>query len=319
MANIHKLNRRELINSILKDLHEFRNGCDNELKYAVDENIKFFEAAKHLWKYVPWLIKRYPKIDGKRIRELADFELSNGLWEEILLEQLLGLEKKKFPDVTSPLIKQLHTDISKISQYKKGPIIVINVGCGGMEIERKLAQVFAHKPIPQPLVFIGVDLSPAALNVARHNLEDQNVSFTHLQSLTPEIISRIKNNKPGTPLQFNFLVGDALKLSDYVLPENVDIVFHSKFHHHLSDQNKKSFDDMIRKVASLTIEFDDYKGIYLPILSIFTGWDKPVLLNGAVLSSLRDPARDDIRQYTEEGWETKIYPLKGFLKIHHSR
>lgn len=313
-----KLRRRDLINLVLKDLIEFRKSCDQQLYYAIDENIRFFESVKHLWKYVSWLLGRYSRIDGRRIKELADFGLRNGVWETMLLEQLLGLEKKRFPDVTSPLRKQLHKNISEISRRKKGPIIVINIGCGGMEIERRLTQDLARHPISQPLVFIGIDSSPAALNVARRNLEAQSNAFTHLQNLTSEIVSRIKNDKPDKPIQFYFLIGDALKLNDFILPESIDIVFHAKFHHHLSNHDKKRFDDMIRKIACYAIEFDDYRGAYLPILSILTGWNKPILLNGAVISSLRDPTKEDINNYKKEGWVTKIYPLKGFLKIHHS-
>jgi len=109
-----------------------------------------------------------------------------------------------------------------------------------------------------------------------------------------------------------------MNIKNYADPQSVDIIFHSKFHHHLSNQDKQHFDDMIKKIACCAIEFDDYRGFYLPILSILTSWNKPVLLNGAVLSSLRDPTRQDIHDYKKTGWITKIYPLKGFLKIHRS-
>ena len=60
------------INEILKDLEDLKKrGFENT--YAVDENIKFFEALKSLLKYIKWLIKEMPKIDGSRLLELSDF------------------------------------------------------------------------------------------------------------------------------------------------------------------------------------------------------------------------------------------------------
>ena len=66
--------RREHINEILKDLTDLKSR-DFENVYAVDENIKFFEAMYSLPRYVWWLFKEMPKIDGSRLLELSDFHL----------------------------------------------------------------------------------------------------------------------------------------------------------------------------------------------------------------------------------------------------
>ena len=310
--------RSAIIDAAILDLLEYRKSCDQQLYYSIDENIRFFEAARSLPRYIFWLLTEYSKINGHRILELSDFHLREGEWEKMLLGQLLTLERKNIPDLIGPLRKQLSKEIRTITQQKNEPIVVINMGCGGMETERRIALGLFKKPLTQPIIFIGIDSSPAAIKVAQQNLRSFSKEFTQLESLTPDVIHSIKNIQTDKPVQFKVFIGDALNIHNYAEPQTIDIIFHSKFHHHLSDQDKKRFDDMISNIACCTIEFDDYRGAYLPVLSILTGWNKPILLNGAVISSLRDPTKEDIKSYKKEGWDTKIYPLKGFLKIHHS-
>ncbi len=54
------------INEILKDLTDLKSK-DFENQYAIDENIKFFEALYSLPRYIWWLVKEMPKIDGSRL------------------------------------------------------------------------------------------------------------------------------------------------------------------------------------------------------------------------------------------------------------
>lgn len=136
MPDNNQLNRRYLIDLVLRDLRDFRNSCSLEQQYVVDENIKFFEAAKHLWRYIPWLIHEYPMIDKTRIKELADFHLRGGQWEENLLRNLIRLEKSPLIDLVGPLRDEILRQLREMSIQSRRPLIIVNVGCGAMEIER---------------------------------------------------------------------------------------------------------------------------------------------------------------------------------------
>lgn len=103
--------RTEQINEILKDLKDLKKrGFENQ--YALDENIKFFEALKTKWGFIKWLRKEMPKIDGSRLLELSDFSLGHGRWEAILQAELLEIEQWKFPDnllqFRKTLLKQIN-------------------------------------------------------------------------------------------------------------------------------------------------------------------------------------------------------------------
>ena len=315
MANAHKLNRTELINSILKDLRKFRSSCNYEQKYAVDENIKFFEAVRHLWRYIPWLIREYPKIDKARIKELADFQLHHGLWEEYLLRDLVRLEKSRFIDLVAPLRKELLQHLRKSSVLGTRPLVVVNAGCGAMEIERQIVKYLTKSPLRVPIVLVGVDNSVAALTMAQRNLRQYKEFFGVSKELSSKPITRLQQS--GRPYEIQFILGDVTTFLSRMSPGALDVVYYSKFLHHLSDQDKIKFKKLLVSVAKSVIEFDDYRGVYLPIMSLLTNWRSPILLNGAVFSALRVPDRAMLLKDRDNmGWETKIFPLKGYIKTY---
>lgn len=313
MTNTRKLNRRDLTNSILEDLHEFRSGCSHDLKYPIDENINFFQSAKSLPKYIWWLIRAYPNIDKKRIKELADFHLHDGLWEEYLLKGLIKLEKSKKIDLIGPLREELFKQLQEMAANSTHPLVVINVGCGAMEIERQIIDRLIKSPLPVPIVFIGIDDSKAALSMARENLLAHKDFFNVSQELSSELINKLKTS--GRPYEVQFVLSDAISSLSDVPPKTLDIAYYSKFLHHLSDINKEEFKKLLIRSAKRVIEFDDYRGFYLPILSLLTNWRNPILLNGAVFSSLRVPSRLELRQEQHsKHWTTKTYTTKGYVK-----
>jgi len=87
----------------------------------------------------------------------------------------------------------------------------------------------------------------------------------------------------------------------------------------LSDEEKESFRNFTASVTKRVIEFDDYRGVYLPLMSLLTNWHNPVLLNGAVFSSLRVPSRSELekQQKDNHSWSICVFPLKGYIKSYH--
>ena len=314
MKSLLELNKPQTINRVISDLTKLRQTREDQ-QYAIDQNIAFFEATRSLPKYLYWLITKYPKIDPRRILELADFNLSNGLWQQTLLHQLMNLEKNPF-DVIRPLRSEIVQTLQYISKEATEPMVIINIGCGGMEIERQVTAKITT-PLQQSIIFIGIDNSPVAGAIARKNLKNTSGSFKILDDLTTKTISSIREDSTLKAINFFFYEGDAIQAINHLSRESIDIniIFHSKFHHHLTDENKNKLDITLQLTARHVIEFDDYRGLYLPILSLLTGWNKPVLLNGAVLSSVRDYKIKDLKKrHNNQKWQIKIFPMKGYIR-----
>ena len=149
--------RTQQIDKIIRNLGDLKKqGFEN--MYALDENIKFFEAMRSPIKYVKWFINERPKINGSQLLELSDFPLGHGRWEAILQTELLEIEQWKFPDNLVRFRKILLNQIDNIATLSnQRPLLLMSLGSGSMEIERQI--IFALKKInfKNKITFIGVD------------------------------------------------------------------------------------------------------------------------------------------------------------------
>ena len=310
-----KLKRQTLIDYVIKDLTNLRQKSDKSFHYSIDQNIAFFNAARSLPRYIYWLLTQYSRVDSHRILELSDFHLRSGLWEESLLLDLVRLEKSRMIDLVGPLREELLKQLKTIAPKINHPLVAINVGCGVMEIERQIIDHLIKSPLNVPVIFIGIDNSQAALDMSRANLRSYHGSFHVSNELTPELIIQLQQS--GHPYEIQFIIGDAITSLSSLSPGILDLIYYSKFLHHLSDSDKENFENLLTRIAKRAIEFDDYRGIYLPLMSLLTNWRRPILLNGAVFSSLRVPSRSELhREDHGTEWTTKILPMKGYLKMY---
>lgn len=296
--------RLEQINEILKDLEDLKKrGFEN--MYAVEENIKFFRALYSLPRYARWLIKEMPKIDGSRLLELSDFHLHNGKWESILQKELLALEKKKIPDVLRGLRKEIVKQIENLAGAKE-MLLLVSVGSGTMEIERQVVRDLRARGSAQKITFVGIDNSEASIKAAQENLAELYIPIAMLQSLDSQTIQNTLLAPSSDQYKVFIFNGDALKLEEYFQPKSVDIVFHSRFKHHLPDGVKDKFDEMLTKTSNKIIEHDDLNGWFLLLFSTIFNWRKPILMNGAVFSCLRDPKKKFLQESKNSDWRACI-------------
>ncbi|OHA48589.1 MAG: hypothetical protein A2806_00315 [Candidatus Terrybacteria bacterium RIFCSPHIGHO2_01_FULL_48_17] len=283
--------KSQLISEILSDLAFLRQKeSSSDILYAVDENIRFFEAAQNIPKYLWWLITRAPRINGDRLLELADFPFPR--WDRELQERLIEIERKDFPGLIRPLRK-------KIVQYIKehAPSFIFDLGGGGMEVERQVMETLILQKYTAPLIFVNIEKSEAALNVSRDNLKTLSnfTDFLVVEHLDFQHLRQLKEN-----MRKNFLVifahNDIFSLSKYFSNKSIDLLFHSKFRHHLRGSEKLQLDKIIGEIAQTVFEYDDVKSPFLFLPPSIAAWKHPVLLNGAIFSRLRDPKKSELKK-----------------------
>lgn len=153
--------------------------------------------------------------------------------------------------------------------------------------------------------------------MASDNLKENRVHFSTSRELLSDDIKQLQ--QVDQPYKVHFVLGDAVSSLSQIEPDTIDIACYSKFIHHLSDEEKESFRNFTASVTKRVIEFDDYRGVYLPLMSLLTNWHNPVLLNGAVFSSLRVPSRSELekQQKDNHSWSICVFPLKGYIKSYH--
>lgn len=295
------MNRQEVIEHVLNDLHTLKNSDSFSNQYAIDENIIFFESIKSFPQYVKWLITRAPKLQRESLLELTDFPFPH--WDREMHTKLVEIEKKSFPGLVKPLVDRIVAIILKRNQRT----ILCDLGCGGMEIERQILKKLLSKKFNQKVLFIGIDKSQVVHEVAKRNLHE----VEHLIDVFDiNLLDQRKFNEViETTSQKHAVImcrNDVFELPNYFPPQSFDIIFHSLFKHHLNNIEKNKIDEAISKVAKIILEYDGYRNWKVIPIQSLTIWKSPVLLNATIFSDLR---------YQERAYIKKQFSNVSFLRI----
>ena len=312
------LKRGVEIKQILSDLESLKSHPD--YKGGVNINIEFFNAIRHPFSYLWWLISKTPKLrrDRARIVELADLPLIR--WQKELLETLSWFEVWMLR-ILRPMGKQIIQELERLKKVKKEPIVAASLGCGGMELERQMLYQLVRMRFNFPLIFIGVDYSPAVPDVINSkfaNLVSKGLlEVRTISHLGVDELNKLKAEAASLRFLVVLLNTDAFQLKE--LAENsFDLVYHTRLRHHLTLEENKKLDELATHLAPKLLELDDLFSIAgIIIMSIFL-WRFPALLNGGILSSLRDFSKKELLSQKERGWKVDIYgrPLWCYLRVY---
>lgn len=279
--------RQETISDVIKDLELLKNNSKSN-QYAIDENIAFFEAIKSIFGYIKWLITRAPKIDSEKLLEINDLLPR---WDMTMHRKLMEIERREFPGLIAPLVKRLLEIISTSNKL----MILANIGCGGMEVERQLISNLIARKHNERLVFVGVDRSPTTGQLIRENLKDlfDKVEFYEVDILDSQGLREVIKKQEK---QFLILLckNDIFKLGRYFSDNIFDIVFHALFKHHLGKKEQEEVDTIAEKLSKYVIEYDGYLGWINIVPQTIVGWNDPVFLNAEIFSHLRFSKKNEL-------------------------
>ncbi len=287
-----KSERLDQIEAILDDLRGLLVAKDTpeDKKYAIEENIAFFEAAKSPWKYVKWLIARARKIDGARLLELTDFPFER--WDIEMHKALSSLQKKRFPGLIDPLVDRI---TKAVNESRSGTLFILDAGAGAMETE---AQVIRRLGRNSGKVFlVGADKSAAALGVARRNLEEarEKANIYEFEELDETELKRLAERESGS-CAVVLCKNDIFALDRKFSANFFDLAFSSLFIHHLAESERNRLDAVEKKISKKVAEYDGRKKWGSVIPQSIMAWGNPVFLNASIFSILRYPTEQEIRR-----------------------
>lgn len=295
--------RKATIDSILLDLEDLLV-TQTDGKKPIEENIRFFRATKHVVTFLLWQLFHAPRVNKDDLLELADLPIQR--WEKQLYKDLQWVERKRFPGLLRPLTTYLANKDAKI---------MLDIGCGSMEVERQVISLLNRDKSHKKRIFIGVDNSPTALQMIEENFKNKRdlVSIHSIRSLDRKDIAE---HLDGELLKHRILfLHDSANNIVNEKHKYIDVAFSCKFKHHLSEDRKKQFDISITNLAREAIEFDDYRTASSWIPLAITAWRRPALLNGALLSRLRQPSKSELGQ-DERSHMIKLYnPPGSYIKF----
>lgn len=307
--------RLKIIDEVISDLDSLRGKIATDKIYALEENIKFFNSIRSFAGYLKWLFNDMRKIEPERLLELSDFGI--GRWERLLQRELLLLEQNKKIDMLRQIREQLISSIEGlVKEEKDKPVIVMSIGAGNLEIERQVVDVLNARDLGRKVVFLALDSSEDSLAAGLENIDPTGVKKFSMKSL-PEDLDTLTSSIDLGPCNLAYYVGNALDLGKFLPKKSIDIIYYSKLRHHIPVGERDGFDKITTSLSDRVIEWDDYHGFYLPFFSTLMAWNKPVLLNGAIFSFIRDPKKDDLKKEGRPGWKTTIFPGSGYLSIYN--
>ena len=198
--------------------------------------------------------------------------------------KLIAMEKKKFPGLIEPLVKNLVEYIVKQDR----PMVIAYLGSGGMESVRQIIERLGRTTFEHQLIFIAVDQSATAHRIAGENLASlaNVVESVEKKNLDQGEVEEIKNNS-GKQFEIIYCQNDIFSLDQYFTDKYFDISFHTLFKHHLDAEQKVRLDGVLEKISKTIFEYDGAKSFFQIIPQTLVSWYDPILMNGSVFSGLR--------------------------------
>lgn len=291
--------RRKKLNSIISDLKNIKKNVSKDKIYAINENILFFESIKTFPGFIIWSLFHRRIIDPKQLLEIADLPLP--IWERELYYDLNSLERKSFPGLTKPLKKMILDSI-----IHKNTSLILDLGCGGMEAERQVIKALKESGAKHNIIFVGVDMAEQAWSSVIENTKELKNSIEVKQIYSLDDISDYRVKKPT----ILFICADALEIAEKYA-DKFDLIFSSRFRHHLDHNQKIIIDSITRDIANYSIEYDDYRTAFSWIPPITTAWYKPILLNGAIFSQIRQPSKKELKKDKKNMVHIKFFSPPG--------
>jgi hypothetical protein len=298
--------RNQEIKEAIAKLESFKNdpAYAKDL-YAIDENIVFLKSIKHLASYFGWLVSRSKKIAPARLLELTDFPVEE--WDVKMHRRLMEIERNKFIGVGKPLVDKI---VASVAGEKRAQVLV-NLGAGGMEVDRQAIAALLEKKYAHPLIVIGVDKSPVSRALAKENMSSLGsaVKVIECGELTHQRLNEIEAANKG--IAVILCKNDIFTLDRDFPPAAFDLMYHSLFKHHLAPELRPRLDALMKKLAHHVYEYDGYRtwGVIVP--QTVVAWNYPFFLSGTVLSNIRFDKEAAVRERAAAAKSLAFYPGTG--------
>ncbi len=298
--------RNQEIKEAIAKLESFKNdpAYAKDL-YAIDENIAFLKSIRHLASYFGWLVSRSKKIAPARLLELTDFPVEE--WDVKMHRRLMEIERNKFIGVGKPLVDKI---VAYVSGEPRAHVLV-NLGAGGMEVDRQALAALLEQKYAHPLIIVGVDKSPVSRRLAKENLVSLGdaVKVIECDQLTHQRLNEIEAANKG--LAVILCNNDIFSLERDFPPVSFDLMYHSLFKHHLAPELRPRLDALMKKLAHHVYEYDGYRtwGVIIP--QTVVAWNHPFFLSGTVLSNIRFDKEPVVRERAAAAKQLSFYPGTG--------
>lgn len=271
--------------------------------YPIQQLLIFFEKTKKINTYLSWLISSLKKLrkNKDQILEINDLNIDCS-WDEEMHKRLIGVQRKKFPGIITPLVDKI---FEEIKNNPKQNISILNFGSGGMELEKQIIEKLVKDSIllRKNIFFVGIDTSEGSRKIGKENLAqiEEKIEIIETNILDEELF---KSNKG-----IRVILSGKTPFVDENHPEKpiFDIILTSLFMHHLKEREQNKLRDNFKLYGEKVFEYDGYHKLISYFVQAIEAWGDPIFLNASIFSILRYNNKNIIKK-------KKFPKVKFFIK-----
>ncbi len=277
--------REKQIGLILRQLESARSAAiSTRQTYALEQNIRLMESLRSLTGFINWLANDLPRLQGDRLLELNELLPE---WDGLIHDQLLGVERHKWPAFIRPMVDALVHEITSARRE----MVLLDIGSGAMEIERQVITRLLERRKVAPTTFIAIDESASAHSRARANLAELAGQVQIKETSLEQVIELA--HQPAARFRVLLCRCNASAL-DALADGSLDLAFHSFMRHHLLPQQRIWLDQACARIAYRVLEYDGYRSTLHLMALALACWRHPAFLSAGIVSCLRFPKREQL-------------------------
>ena len=220
-----------------------------------------------------------------------------------------------------PIRQEIVRELERLKEIRKEPIVVLSLGCGGMELERQVIYELVRTRFNFPVIFVGVDYSAAVPDIIAAKfgplVSNGLLQINTISHLGADDLNRLKTESTSHRFSVVLLNTNAFDLKD-LLENSFNLIYHTRLRHHLTPEESNRLDELTTYLAPKVIELDDLFSIPGFILASIFAWRFPVVLNGGIFSYLRDFSKKELLAQKTKDWTVATFskPIWCHLRIY---
>lgn len=264
-----------------------RRWAGPDVAYALEENRRMLEAMRSLEGFLAWVACRLPKLIPEKLLEINELvpECDEGIHRK-----LLKVQRYRWPAYVAPLVGRVRQCVREAG----GRAVVVDIGSGAMEIERRILAEMVRSRCGGAMTFVGVDASARAQVLARENLREMDGELEILE-VGPEQLPGLIGRE-GAGLRVILCRAEAREALERMEGGQADVVFNSLFRHHLTPESAAELERQSRRAGRRYLEYDGYASTMHLLAVTAMSWQAPAFLAAFVGSQARFPRKAQVRE-----------------------
>jgi hypothetical protein len=146
-------------------------------------------------------------------------------------------------------------------------------------------------------LIVGLDNTRSSLDQAAKTLSEvKGIEVVRCAGIVEELKEWRAVQEGSAGCRIVLVQQDCLAFLQALPADSFDVAYHLRFRHHLPGVAAATLDDELSRIAQVALEIDGTRCIWPHILAMLapSAWNRPILTNGWLFSTLRSPNKREL-------------------------